>query len=280
MAELTGKTQVVGIIGDPVSHSKSPQMHNAGFAELGLDFVYLPFPVKPEALGAAIAGVRALGIRGVNVTVPHKEAVIPFLDEVDPSARSIGAVNTIVNVEERLIGYNTDGMGFWHHLKSVGGPALLGKRVVILGAGGSVRALAWTALEGGAASVTILCRTVSKGELLAQSLNETFPGRAFCAALSTFEGLLEAHVVIQATTVGLGNDETVMTDMTWVRPGQWVADIVYEPRRTRFLQEAEAGGASVVEGLGMLLGQGVLAFEKFTGHAAPEDVMRRSLLGF
>ncbi len=275
---ISSETRICGLIGDPVTHSVSPVMHNAAFDFLGLDYIYLPFAVTKDRLARAVDGVRGMNIRGLNVTIPHKVAVIPFLDGLEPLAERIGAVNTIVNDEGVLTGHNTDAAGF---LKALLENAIEpgDKQVVLLGAGGAARAIAFALAEKGA-RLTILNR---KQELdwaveLAGSVS-SFSGRKV-KALELNEpnlkaALVPADVVVNATSVGMSpNDGQSPVFRELLRPGLVVFDIVYSPVKTRLLSEAEQAGAVTVNGLDMLVWQGALAFELWTGAKAPVKVMR------
>jgi shikimate dehydrogenase len=279
---VSGKTKICGLIGDPVEHSMSPAMQNAAFRKLGLDYLYLPFRVKKEELGQAIAGMRALNIRGLNVTVPHKVAVIQFLDKLDPLAEKIGAVNTIVNDDGVLTGYNTDATGFLQ--------ALLerkiepkGKRAVILGAGGASRAISFILADRGA-RLTILNRQLELdwAKELARRISQTFSQKVKALELSRENlavVLKKADILVNATSVGMRpsvNKTPVPGDL--LRPGLIVYDIVYNPMKTRLLREAEVVRASTISGVDMLVWQGALAFEKWTGQKAPAELMKREAL--
>ncbi|MFH1169599.1 MAG: shikimate dehydrogenase [Chloroflexota bacterium] len=272
---ISGKTRVCGIIGDPVGHSMSPAMHNAAFRELGLDYVYVPFRVGGEALGGAIGGMRALGIRGLNVTIPHKVAVLPFLDALDPLAQRIGAVNTIVNDNGTLTGYNTDAAGFMQALLA-GGIEPEGRNVVVLGAGGAARAVSFALAERGA-RLTILNRHVDKATALAGRISRDYPGAAARRLddENLSAALAGADILVNATSSGMspGAGDTPVPAGR-LRDGIIVCDIVYNPLRTRLLREAEAAGARVIGGMDMLAWQGALAFEKWTERKAPLELMK------
>ncbi len=269
--EIDGKTCLYGIIGDPVAHSLSPVMHNGAFSHLGENCVYLPFAVQDVA--AAMQGIRSLSIKGVSITIPHKESVIPYLDMMDPVAEKIGAVNTIHCVEQDgnilLCGSNTDWIGANRAL--AGKTQLKGSKVVILGAGGSARAIGFGLLESGA-EIILCSRTESRGRQLAEDL-----GCRWCP-LDHAETLV-GDVLVNATSVGMGelkDKSPVPAEVT--RHYAVVMDIVYAPLKTRLLQEAEQAGCEVINGLEMLLYQGVAQFELWTGLQAPVDIMRDVLL--
>jgi len=277
---ISGRTGICGIIGDPIEHSMSPVMHNAAFKNKGVDYVYLPFRVKKEELGKAIEGMRALNIRGLNITIPHKVAVIQFLDELDPLADKIGAVNTIVNDDGVLTGYNTDATGFLQALLERGIEPK-GKSVVILGAGGASRAISFILAERGS-SLVILNRTWNKAKICADRISEVFQSEATALKLNRQNlaaALSQADILVNATSVGMSpniNETPVTSNL--LKPSLVVFDIVYNPIKTRLQREAEAVGAKTISGLDMLVWQGALAFEKWTGLKAPIGVMREKVI--
>ncbi len=279
---LSGRTKVCGVIGDPIEHTMSPVMHNAAFKDKGVDYVYLPFRVRKEELGRAIEGMRALNIRGLNVTIPHKVAVIPFLDELDYLADKIGAVNTIVNDNGVLRGYNTDATGFLQALLERGIEPE-GESVVILGAGGASRAISFILAERGA-HIVILNRLLELdwAEKLAGRISQTFSREVEALELNgeNLARVLEkAEILVNATSVGMSpdvNETPVTSDL--LKPDLAVFDIVYNPIKTRLRREAEAVGATIISGLDMLVWQGALAFEKWTGQKAPVDLMKEEAI--
>ena len=278
---ISGKIRVCGIIGDPIGHTMSPLMHNAAFEKMGVDYLYVPFRVKKEELGKAIEGMRALNIRGLNVTTPHKVAIIPFLDKLDRLAERIGAVNTIVNDDGVLTGYNTDATGFLQALLE-GGIEPAEKKVVILGAGGASRAISFTIAERGA-HLVILNRLLELdwAEELAGQISQAFKKEVKALELNeeNLVAMLEGtDVLINATSVGMypSIDETPVT-ANLLSPDLVVFDIVYNPVKTRLLKEAEAAGAKTISGLDMFIWQGALAFEKWTGLKAPVELMREEV---
>ncbi len=266
---VSGATVVHGIMGNPVSHSLSPAMHNAAFAATGMDGVYVPFPV--EDVAGAITGFKALGVRGVSVTIPHKQAVIGHLDDIDPVAEKIGAVNTLVFSQGRVKGHNTDWLGANRALAAR--MDLDGASVLLLGAGGSARAIGFGLLEAGA-KLAIASRSPEPGQALARLLDCPWHPLADVAQL-------QADAVVNATSVGMGQ----MAEMSLVpaaKIGDFsvVMDIVYAPLETRMLREAKGAGCRTINGLQMLLYQGAAQFELWTGCQAPLDVMERELLSF
>lgn len=290
ISTITGKTRLVGLLGWPVAHSKSPLIHNAAFAALGLDWLYVPLPAPPARLAEAVRGLAALGFAGANVTIPHKEAILPLLDRLDPEAELSGAVNTIVVEGSGLVGYATDGAGFVESLREATGRDPAGMTVLLLGAGGAARGVAAGLARAGAARLLIANRTVPRALALARGLAARL-GPASAAA-PRVEGLalepaaLAPHLpavdlVIQATAVGMagGPDPAGAPplDLARLRAGVVVADLVYAPAVSPFLAAAAAAGHETLGGLGMLLHQGALAFERWTGRAAPLAAMRAAL---
>ncbi|MFC1847233.1 shikimate dehydrogenase [Chloroflexota bacterium] len=279
---ISGKTRICGLIGDPIEHSMSPVMHNAAFKEIGIDFLYAPFRVKKEELGKAIDGMRALNITGLNVTIPHKVAVIEFLDKIDPLAEKIGAVNTIVNKDGVLTGYNTDGAGFLQTLLERGIEPE-GKNVVMIGAGGASRSISFT-LADRDAHLTILNRLeeFDWAEELAGKVSQIFTREVKALELNRknlARVLGGAEILVNATSVGMSpniSETPVISDL--LRPGLVVFDIIYNPIKTRLVNEAEAAGAKAINGVDMLVWQGAIAFEKWTGQKAPVELMREEAI--
>ncbi len=279
---MPGKTKVCGIIGDPIEHTVSPQMHNAAFAQMGVDYCYVPFRVRKEDLGKAIEGMRALNIRGLNVTIPHKVAVIPLLDELDPLADKIGAVNTIVNENGVLTGYNTDATGFLQALLERGTEPR-GKNMVILGAGGASRAISFILAERGA-HLVILNRELELdwAEELAHRISRVFQKEVKALKLDeeNLATVLDwADILVNATSVGMSpNIDETPVPAKLLKPGLIVFDIVYNPIKTRLLREVEAAGAETISGVDMLVWQGALAVEKWTGLREPIELMREEAI--
>ena len=276
----TGKTEVCGIIGDPIEHTMSPVIHNTAFENKGVDYVYLAFRVKKEELGKAIEGMRALNMRGLSITIPHKVDVIQFLDELDPLADKIGAVNTIVNDGGVLRGYNTDADGFLQALLERGIEPK-GKRVVILGAGGASRAISFILAERGA-SLAILNRTWDRAKICADRISETFQSEVVVLKLdgeNLATALGEADILVNTTSIGMSPDiDETPVNAALLKSGLVVFDIIYNPIKTRLQREAELAGATVISGLDMLVWQGALAFEKWTGLKAPVELMKQEAI--
>jgi shikimate dehydrogenase len=269
--KITGKTKITGIYGYPVEHTLSPAMHNAAFEALGLDCCYIPFAVHPDLLSAAVKAVRALNLLGVNITIPHKEKVMPMLDTIDEEAAFIGAVNTIVSSDGQLSGYNTDGRGFMQSL-SESGINVEDRNVLIIGAGGAARAIGYY-LAHKAKALCIYGRTRERAERLAADLKKVAQNVSTLPAVS---GAADFKVIINATPLGLREDDPLPLDPVLLRKGQTVCDLIY--RDTRLLREAAKNGCTTVNGLGMLLWQGVFAFELWTGRKPDVDIMRKALV--
>ncbi|MBI2963183.1 MAG: shikimate dehydrogenase [Deltaproteobacteria bacterium] len=279
MNRIRGTTRLVAILGDPVEHSRSPAMHNAAFAALRLDYVYVALRVRPDDLRRAITGVRALGFAGLNVTVPHKQAVLPLLDRLAPAAREIGAVNTVVRENGRLVGHNTDAEGFRRAVRALGFRGR-GRAAVLLGAGGSARAVAWALAGEGLRRMTILNRDVARASALARDVRahggpvvEVGPLDAAMAA-DTVGG---ADLIVNCTSLGLDGKSSPRVAIAATPDHCLFYDLVYGARPTPFLRSALRGGRRTGDGLGMLLEQAGLAFHIWTGRRAPLDVMRAAL---
>lgn len=272
---ISAGTRVAALLGYPVGHSVSPAMMNAAMAKLGLNMVYVALEVRPADLPAAIDGVRSLGLTGVNLTIPHKEAVLPCLDAVSDDARVIGAVNTIVNQDGRLIGHNTDGRGF---LAALEGYRLNGKCVVILGAGGAARAVAVTCALQSTGEIVLVNRTRERALAIAERITDLTRVKTL-ALVPDAEELSQiyrrADLVVNTTPLGMEPEPERLPpiDPDVLHPGMLVYDLIYRPVRTRLLQEAEQRGCRTISGLGMLVYQGALALQLWTGEKAPVETM-------
>lgn len=280
--KVTGQTRLVGIIGHPIAHTLSPAMHNAAFAEMGMDWCYLPFDVRSRELGVALAGLGALGCQGLNVTIPHKQAVVECMSRLSSEARLIGAVNTIEFRGKRPVGHNTDGRGFVHAFEGEWGEKLTGKRVLLLGAGGAARAIAVQLLVEGVDHLTLANRTVKKAQRLVESYRRRFARKRVMALPLQADRLApivrEVQIIINATLLGMRSEDRSPIPAGLLRPGLTVCDLVYKPPMTTLLREAQSVGARTLNGVGMLLWQGVLAFKIWTGKKPPVDVMKQALL--
>ena len=283
---LSGTTTLLGLIGTPVEHSKSPAMYNHCFQKFGLDWAYLAFDIPQEKAGDAVQAIRTLGMRGANVTMPCKNAVIPYLDKLTPAAEAIQAVNTIVNENGTLVGYNTDGCGCTQNLRR-NGVEVKGKKIVLLGGGGAASAIAIQAALEGAAEIAVFnlkdafWPRVEKG---LQAIAKAAPGCAITLndlqdREALHQAILRCDILSNATRVGMApyEDQSNITDLSWFRPDLIVTDVVYAPPQTRMLREAQAAGCLTCDGLGMLLCQGAEAFRLYSGMEMPVEEIRALL---
>jgi shikimate dehydrogenase len=274
------KAELVGVLGYPVAENPTGVMQEAAFAAAGLNWRYLTIEVLPEDLAAAMAGLRAFNMRGINLTIPHKVAVLPLLDEISPDAAMIGAVNTVRREGDRLIGENTDGKGFLRGVREEARGDPKGKRIVILGAGGAARAIAVELALAGAAEMTVYNRSVERGQTMVHDLvSATSANAHFNPWTGTYHVTQDVDILINATSIGLFPDVDAMPDVSLVaaRPDLLVCDVVPNPPETRLIQSARAQGLQVLTGLAMLVYQGAIGFEMWTGHTAPEVVMKDAL---
>jgi shikimate dehydrogenase len=269
--EINGKTKIIGLIGKNIENSFSPLIHNQTILKYSLRFCYLPFQVAETDLSEAIQGIRALNISGINITFPYKEKVIEFLDEVEESARRIGAVNTIVNNKGILTGYNTDVTGFKKSLQENGKFVIKEKKAVILGAGGAARAVTYSLLEEGIKEINIFNRTLVKAEKIKQDFSPFFPGSSI--NIFSFEQkdlkdkIKEANLLVNATSIGMASqlNNTPLPDEKLFHSNLLVYDLIYHPAKTLFLRQAEETGAKIINGLPMLVYQGIESFYLWTG---------------
>lgn len=278
MIPITGHTRLTALLGSPVAHSISPLMHNEAFQLLDLDYTYLCFEVNEETLPAAVDGLKACGIRGFNLTMPNKNKIVELLDELSPVARLIGAVNTVVNDDGHLIGYNTDGVGYMQAVKDAGYD-ITGKTITIMGAGGAATAICAQAALDGVEKIHIFARETSRfwdrTQKLAENINSTLPCKAVLhenkdtAALA--QAISESALLLNATSVGMApnTEGTIIEDTSLYHPDLIVSDVIYNPRETRFLKEAREAGCRTFNGMYMLLYQGAEAFRLWTGKEMP-----------
>lgn len=270
---ITAQTNICIIVGDPVGHSFSPQMHNAAYEALRIDdqFIYVAAPVSPGELGDFVKGARAMHIKGITCTVPHKETIIQYLDSIDETAQKIGAVNTVVNENNVLKGYNTDWLGILHPLEKE--TSLAGKTVALLGSGGAARAAAYAVTSKGA-KLMIYNRTLEK----AQTLAKEFDAQAF--SFDERDSVHQADIIINTTSMGLHPHESeTPLPKEYITNKQIVFDVVYTGTGpTRLLEEAQIQGAKTISGIEMLLHQGFEQFRLFTGIDAPQEAMRMALM--
>lgn len=281
MLMVNGKTKIFAVLGNPIEHSLSPVMYNAAFSALGANSIYVALQVEKSSLAEAVQGLKALGIQGGNVTIPFKEEIKSYLDELTQEARLMGAVNTFYWEEGCLWGDNTDGAGFLLALQKVAPSVLNCKGTLLLGAGGAARAVGVALALAGMKNFTIVNRSREKAKELASLLESL--GAIVSIRSWQGDGLKEAfsenRLVVNTTPVGMfpREKECPSVEDKWFVKGQLVVDLIYKPRETLFLQKAKARGCQTLNGLSMLLEQGILAFEKWSGRKAPREVMVREL---
>jgi len=270
------------ILGDPIEHSLSPVMQNAALEAAGIDGLYIPWRVKAAGLATAFESLRGMeNFAGANVTLPHKEQAALLVDEVSSDAASVGAVNTIVSRGGRLFGANTDGQGFLRALQEDGGFVPKGRRTIVLGAGGAARAVAWSLAEAGVAELLVVNRTVERAESLAGLVGRGTGVSAIGLGIGDRripEKVADCALLVNATSVGLSPSDPTPIDPALLRPGVLVYDLIYRPRETALLRAARARGCRAMGGLGMLLYQGALAFELWTGRKPSLEAMRTALI--
>ena len=280
--QITGQTKIVGIIGNPIKHSRSPLIHNAAIAALGLDYVYVPFHVEPDNLGAAIAGFKATDVVGINVTIPHKQNVMSYLDEISREATLIGAVNTLIFRDGAIIGENTDAPGFLHAMQDDGLDVPQGEAAVVIGAGGSARAIVVALALAGVQTICITNRTVSRAVALAADLSEKTGVSIYGIGLDDSKlphAVGTSQLIVNTASTSMDVSHPLLIDPEWLAPQSIVYDIVYTPPETRLLQAAAEKDCHTIGGLGMLVHQGAIAFEKWTGINPPVEIMRQALQG-
>ena len=278
--ETTGQTKVVGVIGDPVKHSCSPPMHNAAFREMGMDYVYVPFWVKPENLAAAVAGFKSINVAGINITLPHKKEVLPLMDSVSQEAELIGAVNTMVFKDGMVEGHNTDARGFIASLQEEGIDDVKGMNVVALGAGGGAQAVVVGLALAGADRIIIVNRTQEKAVQLAENIGGKTGVEVEGISLNDKdlpEHISESDLLVSTITAGMDTSIPLVIDPDWLHKDLTVCDIVYAPPETNLLKAAAERGLRTVGGMGMLVHQGAISFHLWTGKQPPVGTMRRAL---
>jgi len=279
---ITGHTRIAAVIGWPVEHSLSPPMQNAAMRALGLDWSYVAFPVHPDNIERAVLGARALGMVGLNCTIPHKQAIIPLLDEIDEAARAIKAVNTIHFDDGKLVGYNTDAYGFTATVMADGDLMLEGSTVLILGSGGAARGMAAGAAMEKAKKIILANRTRARAEEIANDLAPHFPQTAWevvqASPPSLKHAAARAQVIANATSLGLRPGDPLPIEPDALAPGQIVFDSVYTPPETALLKAAKAQGCICIGGLGMLARQGAKSLSIWSGLQPDEDLMLSVLI--
>ncbi len=283
MIPITGHTKLTALLGSPVAHSISPAMHNEAFRLLGLDYVYLCFDVGEEGLPAAVQGLKTCGIRGFNLTMPDKNKAVELVDEFSPAATLIGAINTVVNDNGKLIGYNTDGMGYMRAVQDAGYD-LTGKTLTIMGAGGAATAICAQAALDGVKDIHIFARKTSRfwdrTRKLVDNINQTLPCNAHLHENQDQQALKSAisqsYLLLNATSLGMAphTEGTIITDTSMYRKDLIVSDVIYNPRETRFLREARLAGCPTFNGMYMLLYQGAEAFRLWTGLDMPTEKIK------
>lgn len=271
--EINGKTRLCGLIGNPVEHTLSPLIHNTLAEKLGHNLVYLPFPVEEKHLEDAVAGAFGLNVLGLNVTVPYKSAVMPYLTEIDKLADEIGAVNTLVRSEEGYTGFNTDMPGLFRAMQS-DGVKIDGESVIILGAGGAARAVAFLCASKGAKEIFLLNRSIEKANEVAAEVNALYGDKVCAMELNRFRELPKwRYLAIQCTSVGLypNADAAVIEDEAFYEMIHTGYDLIYRPEETRFMKLVKKAGGAAYNGLKMLLYQGIIAYELWNGVAVSEE---------
>ena len=280
MTKISGQTRIVGVIGDPVQHSRSPQMHNAAIVERKLDYVYVPFHVRSGELREAIEGFKALNVLGVNVTIPHKQTVMPILDDVSHEATLIGAANTLIFCDGRVSGDNTDAQGFLRAMTEEGIDIPVGGSAVVLGAGGAARAVVVALALSGLDLITIANRTEWKAiqfEKDLATISETEISAVDLASNQLNLAIRSADLLVNTTSVGMQETDQLLIDPDSLNPGTIVYEIVYTPPETPLLRVAREKGCQTIGGIGMLVHQGAIAFEKWIGIVPNVETMRIAL---
>jgi len=277
--QVNGGTELVGIIGYPIHYTLSPLMHNAAFRALGMNWIYLPLRVPPGEVASALGGLRSLGFRGANVTIPHKVEVVGFLDDLKGDADLLGAVNTVVKEEERLMGYNTDVAGFIAFLHETQ-IEVEGASALIFGAGGAARAVVLALLREGASRIYIMNRTASRARELKTALKRATSHSDISERAFDYEGsrvLNQCGLVVNCTPLAVDDKNELPLEYGDFTGGQWAVDLNYAGRGTAFLKEASSRGANTANGEGMLLHQAAASFRLWTGENPPEEEMRQAL---
>ena len=279
--DITGKTKLTALIGTPVAHSISPQMHNEAFHRLGLDYVYTAFDVTPEDLGAAAEGLKAIHIAGFNVTMPHKQAILAYADELTPAAEIAQAANTIINRDGKWLAHTTDGIGFMDSLRDAG-EDITGQKMTILGCGGAATAICAQAALDGVAAIDIFEQPAffAHAEAFAERIRSHSACQVRICDITDLallrESIASSAILTNATSVGMAPnvDACLIPDATFLRPGLIVFDIIYEPKQTKLFQMAESAGCRTYNGMYMLLFQGAASFECWTGEKMPVEIIR------
>ncbi len=268
----TGTTKVAGVIGAPISHSLSPTIHNAGFDKLGLDWVYVALPVAAGDAGSAVGAMKTLGIAALSVTMPHKAEAFAAADTATATARKLGAANCLTLMGDgRVEADNTDGRGFVEALRADSGLSPSGLSFAVIGAGGAARAVILALAESGAREVAVINRSRARAEAAAELAGAI-------GTVASTESVAGVDVVVNATPLGMGNDDTMPCDPVLIRSGQVAIDLIYQPAATKWLLAAEGNGAEIHNGLTMLIHQAAVAFRRWTGREAPVDHMKSAAM--
>ncbi len=277
---VTGKTQIIGLIGNPIGHTLSPFIHNTISKVLGKDLIYIPFNVLPKDLEIFLEAFQKMELLGFNITVPYKQEIMKFINECDEESIQMGAVNTIRIKEGKLIGYNTDGEGFIKGFQEEMEEDFFNKRVVLLGAGGTARSIALKLATQRLETLNIVNRTLYKAKDLSSRINQAYPNLSKAYSFEdgeTTELFNDSHIIINTTDVGMypNNNEMPISQLEWISSKHMVYDVIYNPNPTKFLKEAKKRGAKIGNGLGMLIHQGLLSYKIWTGESVSKNLVRK-----
>lgn len=277
---ITGKTRITGVIGHPIEHSMSPPMHNNAYKQLNMDYVYVAFHVQPEDIEKLITSAKTLGIRGLNVTIPHKTTIIPYLDEIDETAKKIGAVNTIQFKDNKAKGYNTDGIGAIKSIQEY--TTLQDKNILILGAGGASKAISFSLINENINSLTIANRTKENAEQLIENIKKqtNFTKIQYHTINDVDTIIKDMDIIINTTPIGMYPHHEVKPPIKTdnINKNHIVMDIIYNPLETQLLKQSKENGAQTINGTSMLINQGLVSFEIFTGEKATYKSFEEALL--
>ena len=275
--QINGKTKIFSVIGNPIEHSLSPQIHNTIYKYMNLNYSYVPFHVEPQNLKTAVNGMRALGVKGFNVTIPYKEKIIPYLDEISEEAALIGAVNTVKNINGKLFGHTTDGEGFIKSINALN-VDIKDKNILVIGAGGSSRSISVKMAMEGASSIIILNRTVEKARAICKIINNNIKNISGSDLLNQNKFNFyakQSDIIINTTPIGMypKNEGCPINDFKYIKPDTVVCDLIYNPEMTQFLMKANEIGCKTINGWGMLIFQALLAFDIWTDFIADDNLV-------